>query len=103
MNAVFWFLVGFLFAVFYERITARTGKEKFPRTEGLEAILPSDENGREYGGAPDPMSLRNGFGVTKAKDPTFAEQWVNILNYDGRNQKEEDYGGEEDYSAENMG
>lgn len=35
-----------------------------------------------------PMDLRNGFCVTKAKDPTFAEQWVNILNYNGESQME---------------
>lgn len=35
-----------------------------------------------------PMDLRNGFCVTKAKDPTFAEQWVNILNYNGESQTE---------------
>ena len=35
-----------------------------------------------------PMDLRNGFRVTKAKDPTFAEQWVNILNYNGESQTE---------------
>ena len=39
----------------------------------------------------DPMTLRNGFGVTKDEHPTFAEQWVNIMNYSGENQKEEDY------------
>ncbi len=44
----------------------------------------------------DPMKLRNGFGVTRAKDPTFAEQWVNIMNYNGENQTEVDY--EEDES-----
>ena len=39
----------------------------------------------------DPMTLRNDFGVYKGKKPTFAEQWVNIMNYSGENQKEEDY------------
>ena len=39
---------------------------------------------------PDPMTLRNGFGVTRCEKPTFAEQWVNIMNFDGRNQKEGD-------------
>lgn len=39
----------------------------------------------------DPMTLRNGFGVTRDENPTFAEQWMNIMNYSGENQKEEDY------------
>lgn len=37
------------------------------------------------------MKLRNGFGVTRDKDPTFAEQWVNIMNYSGESQTEESY------------
>ena len=36
------------------------------------------------------MTLRNGYGVTKDRMPTFAEQWVNIMNYSGESQ-EEDY------------
>ena len=39
----------------------------------------------------DPMTLRNDFGVYRGEKPTFAEQWVNIMNYSGENQKEEDY------------
>ncbi|MBQ7123882.1 MAG: hypothetical protein IJO01_04645 [Oscillospiraceae bacterium] len=35
--------------------------------------------------------LRNGFGVTKDKDANIAEQWVNIMNYNGQSQREEDY------------
>ena len=37
------------------------------------------------------FELRNGFGVTKDKTPTFAEQWMNILNYSGERQTEVDY------------
>lgn len=40
---------------------------------------------------PEPLELRNGFGVTREKNPTFAEQWVNILNYSGESQTEVDY------------
>lgn len=47
--------------------------------------LPEDEE------KPDPMSLRNGMGVTRCENPTFAEQLVNIMNYSGENQKEGDY------------
>jgi uncharacterized protein CbrC (UPF0167 family) len=36
-----------------------------------------------------PYTLRNGSGVTKNADATFAEQIVNIMNYNGKNQKEE--------------
>ncbi len=39
----------------------------------------------------DFMTLRNGYGVTKDRNPTFAEQWVNIMNYSGENQLEGDY------------
>ena len=39
----------------------------------------------------DPMTLRNGYGVTKDRNPTFAEQWVNIMNYSGESQLEGDY------------
>lgn len=45
----------------------------------------------EEEGATDPMSLRNGMGVTRCENPTFAEQLVNIMNYSGENQKEGDY------------
>ena len=38
-----------------------------------------------------PMTLRNGMGVTRDEKPTFAEQLVNIMNYNGENQKEGDY------------
>ncbi len=38
-----------------------------------------------------PMFLRNGYGVTRDKNPTFAEQWVNIMNYSGESQLEGDY------------
>ena len=52
----------------------------------------------------DPVFLRNGFGVTKENNPTFAEQWVNIMNFNGENQKEEDYAEEENSgSEENLG
>ena len=52
----------------------------------------------------DPLALRNGFGTTRDEKPTFAEQWVNIMNYKGENQKEEDYAEEESFgSEENLG
>lgn len=43
----------------------------------------------------DPMTLRNGYGVTRCEKPTFAEQIINIVNFSGENQKEEDYGEDE--------
>ena len=56
-------------------------------TEKEKAPLPflKDEEEEEL----DPMTLRNDFGVYRGEKPTFAEQWVNIMNYNGRNQKEE--------------
>lgn len=56
------------------------------RKEEEETPPPSEEEG-----ATDPMSLRNGMGVTRCENPTFAEQLVNIMNYSGENQKEGDY------------
>ncbi len=41
------------------------------------------------------MTLRNGYGVTSDENPTFAEQWVNIMNYSGISQREEYYEREE--------
>lgn len=37
------------------------------------------------------VDLRAGMGVYRHDDPTFAEQFVNIINYNGENQKEGDY------------
>ncbi len=63
-----------------------------------ESLRRADKNER------DPMSLRNGYGVTRSKDPTFAEQWVNIMNFSGESQTEVDYEESEgDYPAEDMG
>ena len=101
MEAFFWFLAGFLFSAFYERIAGRKKKESekvLNPSSAADTVTPSPQ-----GEGLDPMSLRNGYGVTKDKNPTFAEQWVNIMNYDGRNQKEEDYGEGEDYTAEDLG
>lgn len=39
----------------------------------------------------DPMTLRNGYGVTRCEKPTFAEQIINLANFSGENQKEENY------------
>ena len=58
-----------------------------PKAE-KEALLPLEEPKEEELA---PMTLRNGYGVTRCEKPTFAEQWVNIMNYSGENQKEEDY------------
>lgn len=56
-----------------------------PKAE-KEAPLPLEEPKEEE---LDPMTLRNDFGVYKGDKPTFAEQWVNIMNWNGENQKEE--------------
>lgn len=52
---------------------------------------PEDEMEGESEEALSPMLLRNGYGVTKDRKPTFAEQWVNIINYCGESQLEGDY------------
>lgn len=54
--------------------------------EEEEEIPPSSEEEKI-----DQMSLRNGMGVTRCENPTFAEQIVNIMNFSGENQKEGDY------------
>lgn len=58
---------------------------------------PFDKEGK------DPMMLRNGFGVTRDRNPTFAEQWVNIMNYSGESQTEGDYEETGDYPEDDLG
>ena len=65
------------------RLFAKTEKAKEPEKTEEKPFEESEER--------DPLSLRNGYSVTKSKDPTFAEQWVNIMNYSGESQMEEDY------------
>ena len=57
-----------------------------PKAE-KEAPLPLEEPKEEE---LDPMTLRNYFDVYKGDKPTFAEQWVNIMKWNGENQKEGD-------------
>ena len=50
------------------------------------------EEGEEpSSGEKDPMFLRNGLGVTRDENPTFLEQVVNVMNFNGENQKEAEY------------
>lgn len=49
-----------------------------------EKALPKKEENPE-------MVLRNGLGVTRDRNPSFAEQIVNVLNYCGEDQTEGDY------------
>lgn len=56
-----------------------------PKAE-KEAPLPLEEPKEEE---LDPMTLRNDFDVYRGDKPTFAEQWVNIMKWNGENQKEE--------------
>ena len=75
---------------------------KIPKKEKAEEEAPSAFFDEEK--APEMLTLRSGFNVTKDKKPTLAEQWVNIMNYSGENQKEENYEETtEDYTAENLG
>lgn len=69
LTAVLFFGLGFLFG------KNRPEKDFFEREE-TEREIPE---------------LRNGFGVTKDKNPSLAEQWINILNYSGESQREADY------------
>ena len=73
--------IGFLLGTFWDK----------RKTETEEAAVIEEDPVLEEEPDLDPMTLRNDFGVYKGKKPTFAEQWVNIMNYSGENQKEEDY------------
>lgn len=57
------------------------------KTEEEKPSLFESEEEPELG----PMTLRHGYGVTREEKPTFAEQWMNIINFNGENQKEGDY------------
>ena len=63
----------------------------FRMKQEKKAPFPVSEEKHREEEEPDFMTLRNGYGVTKCKNPTFAEQIVNIANFSGENQKEEDY------------
>ena len=63
----------------------------FAKKEKEEEPKKSEEKPFEEEKERDPLSLRNGYSVTRNKNPTFAEQWVNIMNYSGESQMEEDY------------
>lgn len=65
-------------------------------------ILPEENEGESD--MLSPMILRNGYKVTRDRQPTFAEQWVNIINYCGESQLEGDYEEDKrDDSAEYLG
>ena len=74
-GAFLFFWVGFILgkAVFQEKKNGKP-EERTEETEGKDFFV-----------------LRNGFGVTKEKNPNFAEQLVNVLNYSGEDQMEVNY------------
>lgn len=77
-------LLFLLFGIGFGYFIFRTKqKEKAP--------FPFEEKKHPEEEEPDSMTLRNGYSVTRCKNPTFAEQIVNIANFKGENQKEEDY------------
>lgn len=86
-------------------------EENRKKTEKTKIVCPEEEKNEEkissesaenFFGEKD-FALRNGYGVTRDKNPTFAEQWVNIMNYNGESQLEEDYEEESINSAEYLG
>lgn len=80
MEEAFWifiFIVGFFCGYVLAGIIL--GKN-IPQEEPEEKTIEEEK--------PDPMSLRNGLNVTKTDKPTFMEQIVNVMNYNGENQKE---------------
>ena len=83
---------GFVFSKIFE-------KEKTPVSEKK-----TESEEREVFSGKDPMELRNGYKVTRDKNPTFAEQWVNIMNFSGESQTEVEYEETEDhYPERNLG
>ncbi|MBE6899119.1 MAG: hypothetical protein E7479_00415 [Ruminococcaceae bacterium] len=72
IEAVLFFVLGFLF-----------GKKDFSGKERGKEIVPKEEE--------EIFSLGNSFSVTGKKNPTAFEQWINIMNYCGESQTEEDY------------
>ena len=96
--APFCLTLGMIFAETFGAWNRKCGEIKQAESRPEE-----DRYGYEITVERDPMSLRNGYGVTKDKNPTFAEQWVNIMNFSGESQMEGDYEESKgDYSAENM-
>lgn len=67
IEAVLFFVLGFLFG-------KERKKEIIPKAEEEEIPLFSDS-----------------FSVTRTKNPTALEQWINIMNYCGESQTEGDY------------
>ncbi len=59
--------------------------------EKIFSFLKKEETTAKNEEKEEAVILRNGFGVTKDKDANIAEQWVNIMNYNGQSQREEDY------------
>ncbi len=78
--------LGFVFAEITGKWNRECGEIKQIRKEPEE-----DENYSWIPDKKDPMSLRHGYGITKEKDPTFAEQWMNIMNFTGESQTEGNY------------
>ena len=83
---LFCFVMGYVFFKAFKK----TGENLAEHSEKEERVFIKE----------DPMELRNGFGVTKDKNPTFAEQWVNIMNFSGESQTEEEYEETEYYYPE---
>lgn len=82
-TALFAMMLGFMFSDFLKK---RKSKKKSDETEEKTEDFYFFEEGER-----NPMLLRNGYGVTRDKNPTFAEQWVNIMNYCGESQTEDGY------------
>lgn len=80
-------LVAVAAGIAFSETVLERNRRKARETKIVHYTEPEEEEPQER----DPMSLRNGYGVTKQRDPTFAEQWVNIMNFNGESQLEGDY------------
>ncbi|MBQ5327819.1 MAG: hypothetical protein J6J15_01380 [Oscillospiraceae bacterium] len=87
---LFGFLLGFLFEKFLEEKSRKNKR------------ICEEENSCEEDNL-DPVILRSGIGVTRCKNPTFAEQCVNIMKFVGEDQTEVDYEEENFRSEDDMG
>lgn len=87
ITGVFFFAlgIGFVIGEMLSEMNRKRAEIKVKEEPEKESLRPACGNDL------DPMTLRNGYGVTRDRNPTFAEQWVNIMNYSGESQTEEGY------------
>lgn len=97
ITGVFFFAlgIGFVIGEMLSEVNRKRAEIKVKEEPEKESLRRACGNGPppfdKGGNGLDQMTLRNGYGVTRDRNPTFAEQWVNIMNYSGESQTEEGY------------